>query len=348
MPRVLIYAPDIWQGDAVGEHCINLKKILDANNIKCKIYAQRGSDNILPADIFFTDISSDDLIYVSYSIFDSNLELIATLPNKKICYFHGVTPFELLLDFDPITADLCKKSIGQFHILEQFDLILSNSINSSKTLLNFFNERKKILSIPPIIKSKFYGNDPLEKKISNKATLNLVSIGRIVPHKRIEDSMYIIRGLIHKGVNAKLKIIGKFDDNLYTNFLTNLVKSLNLYKDVEFLGFLSNDKKISVLTNSDFLISTSLHEGFGIPILEAMCLGIPFLTSKGAISEEIVKNFPTSFSNINEAVDILCELFLDKDKILSLIKLGHHRADYLLSSSDDKVYINIFNSFLKG
>jgi glycosyltransferase involved in cell wall biosynthesis len=348
MPSILIYAPDIWEGDAVGDHCINLEKVLEDANYNCKLYAQRGSENVYSAENLFSDITTSDIIFLSYSIFDPNLELIAALPNKKICYFHGVTPFELLLDFDPITADLCKKSIGQFHILEQFDLILSNSINSSKTLGDFFKKRKKILSIPPVIKSKFYGNDPLEKKLSNKATLNLVSIGRIVPHKRIEDSIYILRGLIHKGVNAKLRIIGKFDDNLYTNFLTNLVKSLNLYKDVEFLGFLSDDKKISVITNSDFLISTSLHEGFGIPILEAMCLGIPFLTSKGAISEEIVKNFPTSFSSIIEAVDILCELFLDKNKILSLIKLGHQRADHILSSSDDEVYINIFNSFLKG
>jgi glycosyltransferase involved in cell wall biosynthesis len=348
MTSILIYAPDIWDGDAVGDHCINLRKVLEDSNYKCNLYAQRGSKNVYPAEYFFRDLTSSDIIFLSYSIFDPNLELIAAFPNKKICYFHGVTPFDLLLNYDPVTSDLCKKSVKQFHILEKFDLILSNSKNSSIILEDVFNDRKKVLSIPPIVKSKFYSNKILENKISDKKSFNLVSVGRIVPHKKIENTLYILSELIKMGVNAKLNIIGKFDENLYTIFLKSLIKDLGLTNNVEFLGFLSKDKKTSAIMNSDVLISCSLHEGFGIPILEAMCLGVPFISSKGAISDEIVENIPTSFSSIKEAVDILYDLFLDKDKIQALKKLGHQRADHLLLLADDAIYINLFNSFFES
>jgi glycosyltransferase involved in cell wall biosynthesis len=58
-------------------------------------------------------------------------------------------------------------------------------------------------------------------------------------------------------------------------------------KRVVFTGFIPDEELDSLLRRADFLIYPSLYEGFGIPILEAMQVGIPVITSDLAAMPEV-------------------------------------------------------------
>ncbi len=73
--------------------------------------------------------------------------------------------------------------------------------------------------------------------------------------------------------------------------LKNYVLDLNLASNVEFLG--RSSKTRDFLLSLDVFILTSLYEGFGLVLLEAMDAGIPIVASRNsAIPEVLGENFP--------------------------------------------------------
>jgi len=79
------------------------------------------------------------------------------------------------------------------------------------------------------------------------------------------------------------------------NQLMELAKSLNVADQVQFHGQLSEDKKLSLLQQSDIFMmlseqtSTGDVEGFGIAILEANALGLPAIGSLNCGIEDAIK-----------------------------------------------------------
>jgi glycosyltransferase involved in cell wall biosynthesis len=70
--------------------------------------------------------------------------------------------------------------------------------------------------------------------------------------------------------------------------LQDLAKSLGIERHVIFKGYVPGSEFAQLFSAASALIFPSLHEGFGIPPLEAMRLGVPVLTSDAGSLREIV------------------------------------------------------------
>ena len=85
-----------------------------------------------------------------------------------------------------------------------------------------------------------------------------------------------------KKITQKLILVGKT--------LPSISKKIEAYEDVIALGFVSDDDLISLMQGSDAIILPSIHEGFGMPLVEAMACGIPSITMNNHAPPEIVEN----------------------------------------------------------
>lgn len=336
-----IYAPDIHEGDAVGNHCLGLARAARRLGFNVRLYAQRysllsRSEKIYPADMLIASVKSDDIVFLSYSIYDSILDEVLSLPCKKICYFHDVTPPELLIDYEPITAELCKKSIEQFSKLNDFDKILANSEQSAITLGNY-GVNKSIGIIPPVFSdSALFNYSPKNIHLENKCK-DILCVGRVVPHKKIEDVIstfsHVKRVLSEK---CRLSIVGNMPNNEYTKYLINHAKSLGVLEYITFCGMLSEQDLFSRYSGSDLLISMSKHEGFCIPILEAMYFGVPVVIRSGTAADEVGGSACTKVSDVEGAYKKVIEILTNRHGI-NLEKEVGNRAQMLLDrTSDDK------------
>ena len=74
-----------------------------------------------------------------------------------------------------------------------------------------------------------------------------------------------------KQIPQKLILVGKT--------LPAISKKIKEYKDVVQLGYVSDDELVSLIQGADAMILPSIHEGFGLPLLEAMTCGIPSITA---------------------------------------------------------------------
>ena len=83
-------------------------------------------------------------------------------------------------------------------------------------------------------------------------------------------------------IPQKLILVGKV--------LPSISKKIEEYQDVISLGFVSDDELISLLQGSDAIVLPSIHEGFGMPLLEAMACGIPSITMNNHAPPEVVED----------------------------------------------------------
>jgi glycosyltransferase involved in cell wall biosynthesis len=66
---------------------------------------------------------------------------------------------------------------------------------------------------------------------------------------------------------------------------------------IKYIGYISNQEKFSLMSNAYCFIFPSIYEGFGLPVLEAMSVGTPVITSNS--------------SSLNEIIDLSCGLLID-------------------------------------
>ena len=253
--------------------------------------------------------NGNDILLVSYSIYDRQLRKLLKLPGKKIVYFHGITPPELLLEHDPTAAYYCARGYNQISLLDQFDHIITNSslnLRELKTRISRKLEDKRFSIVPPI-SSRFHIFSELtykshDKKLSSKDPIRLLTVGRVVPHKRIEDIIKLVAILTKNGQPTELNIIGSCCNSIYVDFLETEIKRQHLHGNVRLQGKISEEALISNYKESDFLIVASEHEGFCVPVLEAMHLGLPVILRTGTAASEVLNYRESEFTTIEDCV----------------------------------------------
>jgi glycosyltransferase involved in cell wall biosynthesis len=107
--------------------------------------------------------------------------------------------------------------------------------------------------------------------------VDIVAVGRLIEHKRIDMLLDAIAQLHASGYNVTCRIIGDGPDNAA---LHAQVESLGLANAVEFRHDVREQKDLYGLIKSARLFAfPSAREGFGIAVLEAIACGLPVLTT---------------------------------------------------------------------
>jgi hypothetical protein len=122
------------------------------------------------------------------------------------------------------------------------------------------------------------------------------------------------------GMPHKLIIVGKNDQVVY--------KRAKPIPDVHLLGFVPEPDLISLLQCADALINPSLHEGFGLPMLEAMACQIPVITSN-VYSPPAVVGDGGLFADPRDIDDIckkIIEIVINENRRLEIGKKGLERS----------------------
>ncbi len=127
----------------------------------------------------------------------------------------------------------------------------------------------------------------------------LLSVGKLEPRKNIKA---LIAAFQKTGItNAQLIIVGPRGWNSdETKNSPNII----------FLGYVPDNDLYGLYKNAEFFIYPSLYEGFGYPLVEAMCFGCPVATSNNSSLAEIVKNYgllfdPESLDSMSDAMNKL-------------------------------------------
>jgi len=117
---------------------------------------------------------------------------------------------------------------------------------------------------------------------------NVLFVGFFIKSKGIEDLLSLAQALKKTEIkNIKIQIAGKGE---LEDYIKETIHQNNLGEIIDFIGWISGDKKIETFKQADAFILTSYKEGMPISILEAMAYGLPIISTKIAGIPDIVEN----------------------------------------------------------
>jgi glycosyltransferase involved in cell wall biosynthesis len=118
----------------------------------------------------------------------------------------------------------------------------------------------------------------------------VISVGRLVRRKNYPALIHAVKALDRKDV--ELLIVG---DGPEREHLEGLATSLGVGEQVQFRGFVTEETKFQLLSNSDLFALPSLHEGFGLVYLEALSCGLPVIASTDGGQNDFLVDGETGF-----------------------------------------------------
>ena len=157
-------------------------------------------------------------------------------------------------------------------------------------------------------------NIPQHKHVS-RSKYNLLDndffilyLGRLHVKKCPSDLIRAMQKVVSKIPSAKLVIAGKGDEE---QNLMDLVRQLNLSKNIFFAGFVSDDEKWQLITNCDVYVLPSEVEGFAISLMEVMACNKPAIVTDIGPFTEIVKHGETGLVVPLHSPDAIAEAIIE-------------------------------------
>jgi glycosyltransferase involved in cell wall biosynthesis len=155
--------------------------------------------------------------------------------------------------------------------------------NASKEDILKMHAKKPIYNIPPSIEDTIN----LDGKI---IPFQFVCISRLVFYKNLEVIIKAISVVIKSIPQCKLIIIG---DGPHKESLQQLVKKLELEKNIIFKGYVTSEEKKKLISESNAMLFPSTIEGFGLVMLESWQQNRPVLASNIPPMSDIIQHEKT-------------------------------------------------------
>ena len=114
----------------------------------------------------------------------------------------------------------------------------------------------------------------------------LLFVGTLQPRKNLEFLIEVYGGMVKKGFGGQLAIVGS-EGWMYES-IYSAVEELQLEGKVIFAGRVSERELAILYKGARLYVQPSLTEGFGLPVLEAMSVGVPVVSSAGGALPEVV------------------------------------------------------------
>ncbi len=277
------------QGDAISNLMVFYKNKFANQKIACELYSQNiGYNKGKICKKYSTyNYSKDDIIIYHHSIHSKVLDFIKSIDKncKKILLYHNVTPSEYIEPYDLTLSYYLKKGREELkEIKNYFSINLAVSEFNKKELDNLGISNVNV--VPINLDLTNYSKQTIEKD----KCFTILFVGRIAPNKKQCDLIKICSILNNYNFPFKLILAGKTAPELatYKHEIDNLIKYFNLFDRIQFLEFIDQNKLAELYSSADLFLCMSEHEGFCVPLIEAMYYNIPIIAyNSSAISETL-------------------------------------------------------------
>jgi glycosyltransferase involved in cell wall biosynthesis len=291
MPRIALVSPAILPTDAIGRDVLHMERILRARGHEVGLFSTtwgkpqpRDERGVHVRDFLKGDSSAVLLLHHAIG-WPHALPLIAAAKGRRIIKYHNITPAAFYDSLDDDYAALCRQGREQLHALvaSNCDLYLADSA--------FNLEEMRAMGADPCrsaVVSPFNGLENLLNIESDAEVLrdygdgqtNILFVGRRAPnkgHRILLDAFAAYHH--HYNANSRLVLIGKGEpkQEKYTQSLRHQVWRLGLQGYVVFVDSVTDAELKAYYECAAAFLMASEHEGFCVPLVEAMALRVPIV-----------------------------------------------------------------------
>lgn len=343
--RLRILARDIRRRDAVGNFCFDLAAMFGGAGIPTMLHAENydagDTAGIRPIGETIATLTPDNVIFFNFSTEDPVLPELAVLPCRKIIYYHGITLPCFFAD-DPHAEAMVRRGYAQLALAARFDVAMANSHASAEILRravpSFAPALADITIAPPLIGGRRWNMIAAEPVALPKTRRLLLFVGRLVPHKGIVPLLDAFRALLALDSEWSLALVGAPAEGDYGRLIDAYFAEHRAALDgrVTLLHGISDGALKSVYKRANLFLTLSRHEGFCVPLFEAMAFDLPIVArAEPAIAEVLGDGgllLPDSGpEDIARAIKRLMD---DRAALAQLAQRRQHRLNALCELAD--------------
>ncbi|MCX6776173.1 MAG: glycosyltransferase [Candidatus Micrarchaeota archaeon] len=304
--------PTMDVADAISNDAFRIREILKVEGFESQIYAEHIHPNFKWVRNYKQLRKVTAPLLHHFSIGSDVNDFVSRLPNKKILIYHNITPPQFIMEYNATLADLCRLGREQIKgFRNNTVLALGDSEYDRRELESMGFDNTDVLPILMDFDQFKKFNKNIYEKFSDGFT-NILFVGRLIPNKRIEHLVkifYYYNNYINP--NSRLILAGSYSGmESYHNQLIKMTKKLGVYENTVFTGKISREDLSAYYRVATNFVCMSEHEGFCVPLLEAMFFKIPIVAYNSTAVPFTLGNSgilvnEKDFEGIAELLDIL-------------------------------------------
>ena len=281
-------------GDAIGNEALAIRACLRRAGLASEIFAESAHPRLAhearSLDEYLEVSGPESVCLFHFAVGTAAARLIHQLPDRLVLVYHNITPARFFLGFQNHIMGLAyhgRRGLAAFAPRTELALGVSEFNRRELEAAGF----RQTGVLPIVLDLGSYELTPsrVVRRLYEDERRNILFVGRIIPNKKIED---LIRAFTvfqrHLEPRSRLILVG--DQRLcphYFDSLQELARALRL-RDVVFAGHVDQDELLAYYAVADLFLCLSEHEGYCVPLVEAMLFGLPVLAyDAGALRETL-------------------------------------------------------------
>ncbi|HEY4928986.1 MAG TPA: glycosyltransferase family 4 protein [Acidimicrobiales bacterium] len=296
MSGIHLFVPMLHVRDAVGEHTRTLRDLLVADGVECRIYIETPDEDTVDETRPYLEYEDDalpgDVLVYQMATRSTMVKWLRDRPEPVVVNYHSLTPFTYFAPWNnwiarhQVEATLELRALSSTAALG----IGVSEFDAGELRASGYQE----VAVIPVANVRF---PPTPADPATVAALarragdgpRWLSVGRLAPNKAHEDTiaaLFVARATTSPG--ARLTIVGSPTEPNYARALQRYATRLGIARSVDFVSRISDAELSAHYASADVLVMLSEHEGFGVPLVEAMSHGLPVVAyASGAVPEVV-------------------------------------------------------------
>lgn len=293
IPRFIQLAPSSVPGDGVTQSMLYIAELLAELGYASQVHAGRVPpalrDHIRPLTEL-TPTSADWLFY-HHAVGSPLGDYLIAWPGNKLLIYHNITPPEFFAPNHPWIAllRLGREQLQHWRCDGRFMAVLADSRFNADELRQIGYSR--VAEIPLLLDPARWMRMSWDQSLveCRRHLFTVLFVGRIVENKRQIELVALFDDFRRACPRpCELVLVGDTSSQEYARRLRAEIERRKLQGYVTLAGRLPDSDLVAVYRSADAYVSLSAHEGFGMPLVEAVALGVPVLAqAAGAVAETL-------------------------------------------------------------
>ena len=348
-PAVHQLLPTFSPRDAVGNSTIELRSLLRELGYASEIFASNIHHELGKDARALGDLPDDDswLIY-HHSIGSAAGDVYEQRVGRRILMYHNITPLDLVERWAPeVGAEILLGKDQTARYAAHTDVAVAASDYNQRELdaLGY----PKTTTIPVMFEPDRLR--PARRTHGSGTGARILFVGRLAPNKAQHELVAMLAILqATSDPAATLQLVGAKTFGSYSDATEDYIDSLGLSASVFVHDALTDDELAAHYAEADVFVCVSDHEGFCVPIIEAMHHGVPVIAFDSSAVGDTVGEAGLVLAN--KSPDMLAQavtrVLSDGELRSRMIEAGRRRAGHYSLQNSRSAWAQLIEDFVEN
>lgn len=305
--------PNLSVGDAISNQAIAIRNTLQQLGYRSKIFARYHDPELaLECEVFSEQVFAGSKAVIYHHSTGTDIASAAQrFRGPKALIYHNITPAEFYAPYSRVATERLRKGREELRSMAP-DFPLAFGVSRYNVAELQASGFRNAGVLPICVDHRRWEIEPDRDTLAalSDGRTNLLFVGRITPNKKQDDLIKAFAEYLRLDPDARLILVGAYEEgDAYAEYLDKLSAELRLGDSVLRPGLIPDAQLLASYQTADLFWSMSEHEGFGVPLVEAMSFDVPV--------------FAYDSTAVPETLGGAGELFPDKSDPAALAKRAH-------------------------